>query len=85
MVAKFRLLESQYLAEAYQDAVQMSDAISSSVTEENEEDVANSVSEVETELLLNILTCYVYAYNKLLEQELIISCSKALTNSKTLH
>lgn len=83
MASKFRLRDSKYLADTYLEAVQALASLEQTDAEDSE--LANSVSELPTTMLVDLLACYIHAYDKLLEHELAISCTKALINSDTLH
>lgn len=83
MASKFRLRDSKYLAETYMDAVQALSALEHTDAEDGE--LVDSVSEIPTTMLVDLLACYIHMYDKLLEHELAIGCTKALINSDTLH
>lgn len=83
MTDKFRLRDSKYLADTYQEAVQSLAALAD--TDATDDEIAESVSEIPTVMLIDMFTCLIHMYDKLLEHDLAITCTKKLINSDTLH
>lgn len=80
---KLRLRDSQLLADTYQEALQAVEGLQS--TETSEEEMLDSVSEVPTSFLIDLLTGFIHLYDKLLEEELAIFSTEKLYKTKYLN
>lgn len=80
---KLRLRDSRLLADTYQEVLQAVEGLQS--TETSEEEMLDSVSEVPTSFLIDLLTGFIHLYDKLLEEELAIFSTEKLYKTKYLN
>lgn len=79
---RFRLFESKQLAEAYEYCLQAEESLTELELPEKLEDIA---IEVPLDLLVQVMACYKYSYEKLVEHELTIYGTEKLFNLKHSH